>query len=63
MEIKKIFINQNRWFTVGLKGVTKIVDNSIEMEQHLILQYDIYVDGKLKYTFINGNYEIEYKNS
>ena len=47
--------------TVGDDGVTKIIDNSIEAEQNTILQYEVYVDGKNKYDYINGVYEIEYE--
>lgn len=47
--------------TVGEDGVTKIIDNSIESEQNTILQYEVYVNGKNKYDYVNGVYEIEHE--
>jgi hypothetical protein len=45
---------------IGEDGVTEIVDNSIDTEQNTVIQYWVYIDGKLKYTYSNGIYEIEF---
>lgn len=53
---------------VGKEGVTEIRDNSMDTRDdsmdtpnNFVLQYLIYVDGKLKYSYGNGVYEIEYE--
>ncbi len=46
---------------VGENGVTEIKDNCIDAEQNFVLQYLIYVDGKMKYSYENGVFEIEYE--
>lgn len=45
---------------VGKCGVTKISDNCVDAEQNFVLQYLIYVDGEMKYSYENGVFEIEY---
>lgn len=46
---------------VGQNGVTSIQDNSIDADQNFVSQYLIYVDGKMKYSYENGVFEIEYE--
>lgn len=47
---------------VGVNGVTEIRDTGIESEQNTVICFTIYVDGKMKYEYINGVYEIEYES-
>ena len=64
MEIKMLtVINKDYEYvhTVGEQGVTQIQDNCIDAEQNYVPQYNVYVDGKMKYTYVNGVFEIEYK--
>ena len=49
-------------YEVGKNGVTEIQENSIDAPQNFVLQYLIYVDGKMKYAYENGAYEIEYES-
>lgn len=45
---------------VGKEGVTKIVDESIETDTSYILRYEVEVNGKAKFMYENGAFEIEY---
>jgi hypothetical protein len=47
---------------VGKNGVTEIKDNSIDAPENFVLQYLVYVNGKMKYSFENGAFEIEYED-
>lgn len=46
---------------VGENGVTEIQDNSVDTPENYVLMYIIYVDGKKKYSYENGVFEIEYE--
>lgn len=46
---------------VGKDGVTEIRDNSIDAPENFVLQYLIYVDSKIKYSYKNGAFEVEYE--
>ncbi len=45
---------------IGKNGVTEIRDNSIDAPQNFTLQYLVYVNKQLKYSYENGVYEVEY---
>ena len=49
-------------FIVGSRGVTKIQDMTVDSEQNYIPQFNVWINGKIKHTYINGEFDVEYKD-
>ena len=59
-EIKEIITGLG-CYKVGVNGVTKIIDNSIEFENAINFIYNIYVEKKLIAELVNVRVIIVYK--
>tara|TARA_R110000772_G_scaffold46246_6_gene105624 strand:- start:7871 stop:8074 length:204 start_codon:yes stop_codon:yes gene_type:complete len=49
-------------FIVGSGGVTQIQDMTVETEQNFVPQFNVWINGKIKHTYVNGVFEVEYKD-
>ena len=62
--IKKITVYRNKEdkaHELGKLGVTEIRRLLYETEENTVVNVEIYVDGKIKYDYFNGLYDIEYQ--
>tara|TARA_R110000824_G_C15101268_1_gene666293 strand:+ start:70 stop:264 length:195 start_codon:yes stop_codon:yes gene_type:complete len=49
-------------FIVGAGGVTQIQDMTIETEQNFVPQFNVWINGKIKHTYVNGVFDITYED-